>query len=173
MSSWDFSRLQPWAPQHWPYFGPCEPALMHIYDSRFWRTLLLAMLVALALVAFWPTPVDRPVAGTLAQVLNFLHSRGIPSWFNYKFVEASANVLLFIPLGLAGSFAFPGRQWWQIGLLGLLTSCCMELGQLLFLYYRSATPQDLVTNTLGAVIGASLATVTRKISRPTAFRQRT
>ena len=133
-------------------------------DPRPWRWVLVAMLVPLAFVAFWPSPIDQPVQGDLAQVLRFLHAHGVPRWFNYKFVEAAANVALFVPLGIVASQAFPDRSWWRVGAFGLLVSGCMELGQLLFLDDRFATPQDLVTNTSGAVIGAIVARiVTRRL----------
>ncbi|TNB70514.1 VanZ family protein [Arthrobacter sp. BB-1] len=114
------------------------------------------MLIALSVIASWPSPVDQPVQGQLAAVLDYLHHNGIPSWFNYKFVEASANVALFVPLGIVSSLAFPDKCWWQVGAFGLLISGCMELGQLLFLHNRFSTPQDLVTNTSGVVMGALL-----------------
>ncbi|WP_104044942.1 VanZ family protein [Arthrobacter sp. ZGTC412] len=116
------------------------------------------MLVPLAFVAFWPSPMDQPVQNQLASVLQFLHRRGIPGWFNYQFVEASGNVALFIPLGFISSLAFREKQWWRIGAFGLLISGCMELGQLLFLHSRFASPLDLVTNCFGTVLGALLAT---------------
>lgn len=127
-----------------------------------WRGLLAAMLVPLALIAFWPSPVDQPVQGQLADVLKILHAHGIPPWFNYQFVEASANVALFIPLGAVAAMAFPKKPWWQIGILGLCVSGCIELGQLLFLHNRFASLQDVVTNTSGALIGALLAVYTLK-----------
>ena len=128
-------------------------------DPRPWRWVLIAMLVPLAFVAFWPSPIDQPVQGDLASFLKFLHSHGIPAWFNYKFVEAAANVVLFVPLGAVARLAFPAKRWWQIGAFGLIVSGCMELGQLLFLDDRFASPMDLVTNTGGAVIGALTATL--------------
>ncbi|CAN7240517.1 VanZ family protein [Pseudarthrobacter oxydans] len=131
-------------------------------NCRLWRFVLIAMLVPLALIAFWPSPVDQPVQGQLAAVLNFLHRHGIPTWFNYTFVEASANVVLFVPVGVVSSLAFPSWPWWRIGVFGLLISCCMELGQLLFLHDRFPSPLDLVTNTSGAVIGAFLAAAALK-----------
>jgi glycopeptide antibiotics resistance protein len=115
------------------------------------------MLIPLAFIAFWPSPVDQPVQGQLADILDFLHRHGIPGWFNYKFIEASANVALFVPLGSVSALAFPDKRWWQVVAFGLLISGCMELGQLLFLHNRFASPLDLMTNTSGAVIGALLA----------------
>lgn len=116
------------------------------------------MMVPLALIAFWPTPVDQPIQGLLARILRFLHSYGIPDWFSYRLIEASANIALFVPIGLISSLAFPQKSWWQIGAFGLLISGCMELGQLLFLQDRFASPGDLVTNASGAVIGYLLLT---------------
>ncbi|WP_370278734.1 VanZ family protein [Pseudarthrobacter sp. NamB4] len=117
------------------------------------------MMVPLLFVAFWPLPIDQPVQGMLADVLEFLHWLGVPQWFNYKFVEASANVALFVPLGFAGALAFPQNRWWQVALFGLLISACIELGQLTFLHNRFASILDVVTNLSGAVVGALLATL--------------
>ncbi|GGI69266.1 VanZ family protein [Pseudarthrobacter scleromae] len=131
--------------------------MKQLANYRLWRLVLIVMLVPLALIAFWPSPVDQPVQGQLAAVLNFLHRQGIPAWVNYKFVESSANVALFVPVGAVSSLAFPSWRWWRIGAFGFLISCCMELGQLLFLHDRFPSPLDLVTNTSGAVLGALLA----------------
>jgi glycopeptide antibiotics resistance protein len=95
-------------------------------------------------------------------MLEFLYRHGIPVWFNYQFVEATANILLFIPLGFVSSLAFPEKSWWHIGAFGLLVSGCMELGQLLFLHNRFASPLDLVTNTSGAILGAFVAAAALK-----------
>lgn len=131
----------------------------HVGTRRLWRSILIAILVPLALIAYWPNPIDAPVHGQLAEILKFLHAHGIPTGFNYTFIEASANVLLFAPVGLVAALAFIEKRWWQIGAFGLIVSGCMELGQLLFLHNRIASLSDLVTNTAGAIIGALLAAV--------------
>ena len=144
-----------------------------LQNYRFWRTVLVAMLIPLTLIAFWPSPVDRPVSGQLTAVLKLLHRNGVPGWFNYKFVEAFANSVLFMPVGFVSALAFPAKHWWQIGAFGLLISGCIELGQLLFLHDRVASPSDIVTNTSGAVIGALLAAfAVQTQKRPAALRQR-
>ncbi|MFD5276385.1 VanZ family protein [Pseudarthrobacter sp. NPDC058362] len=117
------------------------------------------MLALLAFVAYWPHPVDQPVHDALTATFDFLHRHGIPTWLNYKFLEASANVVLFIPVGFASSLAFPKKYWWLPGAYGLGLSTCVELGQLLCLHNRFPSPLDLVTNISGAVIGAALAAV--------------
>lgn len=132
------------------------------------------MMVPLALVAFWPSPVDKPVQGELAGFLLLIHALGIPGWVNYALIEAMANVVLFMPLGAAASHAFPGKQLWQLGAFGLVISGCMELGQQLFLHDRFASPLDLVTNTAGCVIGALAARVgVLRLKRRQAQRQLT
>lgn len=145
-----------------PSYGLPEDPLTHMPNPRFWRWVLAVMFIPLALIAFWPSPVDQPVQGQLTEGLIFLHAHGIPAWFNYGFVEAAANVLLFVPLGVVASLAFVDKRWWQIGVFGFLVSSCIELGQFLFLHNRFASLQDVVTNTSGAVIGALLAVYTLK-----------
>lgn len=130
----------------------------HRQNTQLWRWVLAAMFVPLLLIAYWPTPVDRPFQDQLSSVLNLLHAHGIPAWFDSRFVEAAANVALFLPLGLIAALAFPDKRWWQIGALGLLMSGCIELGQYLFLHDRFASATDIMTNTSGAVVGALLAT---------------
>ncbi|WP_246527621.1 VanZ family protein [Pseudarthrobacter albicanus] len=122
-----------------------------------WRAVLAVMMAALALVGFWPSPVDAPAQGTIASVLAFLHAHGIPGWINYSLVEKAANVALFIPFGIAASLAYPDKRWWQNAALGVAVSGCMELGQLLFLHNRFSSWIDVVTNSGGSVIGALLA----------------
>ncbi|WP_436066134.1 VanZ family protein [Arthrobacter sp. LjRoot14] len=134
--------------------------------------MLAAMLVPLALVAFWPSPVDKPVQGELAGFVFLIHVLGIPRWVNYSLIDATANVVLFVPVGLVASQAFPNRGIWQLGAFGLMVSGCMELGQQLFLHDRFASPLDLVTNTAGCVIGALAARVgVRELKRRQAHRQ--
>lgn len=140
-----------------------------LQNPGLWRAALFAMLLPLSLVAFWPSPVDQPIEGQLSETLRFLHAHGIPNWFSYKFVEAAANVALFIPLGMVSALAFPEKRWWRIGALGLLISGCMEAGQLLFLHNRFASPLDLVTNTVGTVIGALLASAALRRHRGADF----
>ena len=120
---------------------------------RKWRIVLGSFLTFLALVGFWPSPVDQPVQGQIAGFLVLIHTLGVPAWIGYGFVEASANVTLFVPLGVLAALAFPTKPWWQIGALGLLVSGCMELGQLLFLPSRFPSPLDLATNTAGCLMG--------------------
>lgn len=117
------------------------------------RSLLAAYLTCLALMAYWPSPVDRPVAGRLQAVLFALHAAGLPQLINYNFVEFASNILMFAPIGVLAALAFPAFQRGRIIMAAFLVSCCMEAGQLLFLHDRFPSAMDLVANTSGAMLG--------------------
>ncbi|WP_314214317.1 VanZ family protein [Pseudarthrobacter equi] len=146
--------------------------MKHLRNQRLWQGVLAVMFIPLASIAFWPTPVDRPVQGLLADTLSFLHRHGVPGWFGYKMAEATANVMLFVPVGFVSALAFSEKRWWQIAAFGLLVSGCMELGQLLFLHDRFASLSDILTNTSGAITGALLAISVVKKRSPAVFSQR-
>lgn len=126
-----------------------------------WVTL--AYVLVLALIAFWPTPVDRDVHGSLLGVIGWLHNHGAPRWVDYDFIQFSANVWLFVPVGLLVGMFAGGRRWWLGIVVGFLTSCGIELGQLMFLPERYATVNDVIANTVGAIVGALLAGVTLQV----------
>ena len=138
----------------------------HLNKPLPWRIALTAYLAAVAVVGFWPTPVDKPIFGTLTAALKYLHRHGAPGWFNYHFVESSANVAMFIPLGILAAMALPAKPWWQLAAIGLAASLCMEVGQLLIIAARFASPLDVVMNTCGAVIGIGSARLLTRVTRP-------
>ena len=129
----------------------------HAALRRVARWLAAAYLVTLALIAFWPTPVDRGAAGTISSVLARLHAHGVPDWVNYQLVEFTANIALFLPVGLLGVVLVGANQWWWAVVAGFAVSSLIELGQLVFLPGRFATPADVLANATGAVFGALLA----------------
>ena len=117
------------------------------------RILLVIYAVALLLVAFWPTPVDA----ALAPWLHGWIARINQPWFDYGLIEAAANVALFVPLGLLVTLLLPARLWWLVPLACLAVSALIEGGQGLLLPDRFPSLQDVVANTMGGVIGVTLA----------------
>lgn len=113
--------------------------------------------LALALIAFWPTPVDRAGHDALQRALGWLHEQGAPAWLSYGMVEFASNIVLFIPAGLLVVVLAGARFWWLGPVLGLLGSAAIELGQLVLLPARTASARDIVANTSGAIIGTVLA----------------
>lgn len=119
--------------------------------------LTFAYLVVLALIAFWPTPVDRDAEELLASFVGWLHRHGAPLWMQYDAIEFGANIALFFPVGLFVVILAGARHWWLGLFVGFTASCAIELGQLVFLPARFATVNDVVANTAGATAGATAA----------------
>ncbi len=127
---------------------------------RFAAILAAAYLVALVLVAFWATPVDRALAPELSRALAWLHANGLPSIIGYNAVEFGANIVLFIPLGaMAGALA--RGSWWPPLAAGLAVSCLIELGQALLRPERVPSVLDIVANTFGAALGVGVSALLR------------
>ncbi|MDE0545360.1 VanZ family protein [Microbacterium sp. C7(2022)] len=117
-------------------------------------TWLIVYGVALAMIAFWPTPVDREAAGLLRAI-----SRAIP-WLSYPVIEFTANIVLFVPLGALGSFLFPRRPLLVLG-VALAVTVLIESVQALLLAQRTPSGFDVLANTLGAVVGITIVWLVR------------
>lgn len=126
------------------------------------RRALLVAASALYLVGLWwmtlrPEPYDPEVGGVLAAVLAALAKSPATAWITFDVVEFAANVAMFLPLG-ALVVAWGGRWWLGIP-IGFAVSGVIEILQFALLDTRVADPRDLVSNTLGAAVGAALASV--------------
>lgn len=111
--------------------------------SRPWPFAALAIVTA-AILAATLSP-DPSVQGTARLDLDLEAPRSV--------ADAIANVLLFVPFGLAAAAAL-GRPRLAV-LAGLLLSAAIEVVQLL-VPGRFTSPSDLVFNTLGATLGVLL-----------------
>lgn len=119
------------------------------------RLVLTPAAAAIALLTLIPSPTSGGSAQT-------------PFWCllcgDFGSVDATLNTLLFIPFGLAlGLMGFP---WRRIVLAALLTTTCIEALQLTIVPGRDASISDVLTNTTGGVIGASLALNWRRLVLP-------
>ena len=113
-----------------------------------------------ALIVFWPSA-DVATTSVLG-AWGVLEQIGLPSWVGPSSVELAANVLMFMPLGFLGHSFRPlwsWRAWLVVGLAGTLS---IELSQAFFLSGRTAQLQDIVSNTLGAVLGYLVAVAPRR-----------
>jgi VanZ family protein len=115
--------------------------------------LLIGYLLTVALVVLWPTPVDRDASGTILQVLAKLHAFGAPDWIDYNFVETSANIVMFVPLGLLGGTLLRAGYRWIAVPAAFAVSFLIELVQDTFLPGRFGTMQDVLANTHGSALG--------------------
>lgn len=69
-------------------------------------------------------------------------------------MEAAANVLLFLPFG--ASLRLRGYSIGKTALYGFVLSVLVECAQLLFVSGRTTSLDDVLLNTLGAVLGQAL-----------------
>lgn len=129
-----------------------EPPATATRRPRWVYLLLIAYVVALALIAFWPVPVDSGAVGLLDRI----ESR-FP-WVTYGRIEFSANVLLFVPLGWLLSILLP-RSRYLVLPIGLLTTITIETVQASLLPRRTYDVSDLIANTAGVCIGLILAAI--------------
>jgi glycopeptide antibiotics resistance protein len=105
------------------------------------------------LVTLSPTPLDRGYERSIDRVLAVLHNHGVPEWFGYSKLEFSANIVMFIPIGVLVTLLLPARAWWLAVLVCPSLSVAIELTQAVALDARVATVRDVVANSFGAFLG--------------------
>jgi glycopeptide antibiotics resistance protein len=132
------------------------------------RQMIAPLLIYVGIIGFITlTPREESKDNrVLDAVLKFLERSDLTSWISFAVLERSANVLLFVPLGLLSIHAL-GRHLWQPALgLGVGYSAFIELSQLL-LPGRVADPADVLMNGLGTSLGAMIgaATISRRERR--------
>jgi glycopeptide antibiotics resistance protein len=113
------------------------------------RIALIALAVyaaALALVAFWPVPVDSGAGPLLALIAELFPP------LTYPRVEFTANILLFVPLGVLLTL-IDRRATLPIA---LATTIVIECVQAVALAARTPSLLDVLANLLGAGVGLLL-----------------
>lgn len=131
----------------------------------------VAAVIAILFVTLWPSRVDAPADGVLAELIVGWHAAGVPAFVDYDLVQAIANVVLFLPLGAFVSSLFMRPLWWVAGVAGLTLSLSVELMQVLFLPARLASAGDLATNTGGALLGGAIVAIVRRVSAHRRYRR--
>jgi glycopeptide antibiotics resistance protein len=133
------------------------------------RLLLLAAgayVSALALIGLWKTPVDGnltvvdlpPFAWVIARL-------GLSPWQGYDLIEFTANIVLFVPLGVLLLLWWRHRGWLHAAAVAFATSVTIEVLQQLLRPERIASVDDVVANTLGGTLGGLLVVLGRRLSR--------
>ncbi|MEI5583394.1 MULTISPECIES: VanZ family protein [unclassified Agromyces] len=118
------------------------------------RLLFAGYTVLLAVVGFFPTPVDREASPAIWWFIRGVRRLGF-EWYSYELLEFSANVLLFVPFGLLGLLVVGLRFWWVALVLGVTASVVIETGQELLLPERMPSTSDVVANALGTTLGVA------------------
>ncbi|HEU4808520.1 MAG TPA: VanZ family protein [Homoserinimonas sp.] len=127
------------------------------------RQPLLAVATAgyLALVGWLtlgPQPLDDNGRGLLHRIIRYLSGDNKLDWITYALVEFTANIVLFVPVGILFALLLGWRRWWLAALLGVGLTASIEFAQL-FLRDRVTDPRDIVSNSIGAFIGVALVLI--------------
>ena len=133
--------------------------------AREWLGVLtLAGYATIVLLAtLWPTPLDQGYEASIDKLFTVLYRNGVPLWFGYNKLEFTANVFMFIPLGFLVALLLSARIWWLALIICPAASIAIELTQSLVLTARFATVIDVVSNSIGAIIGILIAVILRAI----------
>jgi type IV secretory pathway VirB2 component (pilin) len=110
----------------------------------FGRAVTIVSVAAILFATLSPEPGQQPLDSPLCLVCGV---RGG--------VDAILNVLLFVPLGVG--LALSGFRWNRTLMIGCGLSIIVETAQYFFVPGRDASLGDVLTNTLGGLVGFALA----------------
>lgn len=133
------------------------------FRVRFVAVLTAVYVAFVLLVTLWPTTVDNGLDPYIDRLLAKLWTKGVPTFVDYSFIEAGANVLFFVPVGFLLALLVSHRWWWLSIVGGGFLSICVETAQGLFLPGRVSSAADVLANTTGTVIGSLLAVTVRAL----------
>lgn len=102
--------------------------------------------IVLALIGFWPQPVDSG-AGWFLRII----TRVFPL-LTYDRIEFGSNILLFVPLGVGLSMLLV-RSRYLVMPVALLVSLTIESVQAVYIEARTPSVYDIIANVSGAALG--------------------
>ncbi|WP_431280178.1 VanZ family protein [Leifsonia poae] len=132
--------------------------------------LTVAYLLAVGWLTLGPQPVDAGPNGFVRQILALMRQSPVTSWLTYDGVEFTANVVLFVPMGVLFTLLFGLRRWWIALVIGVAATCLIE-GVQLFIPTRVSDVRDLVANTLGTLFGIAIVALIARVRRPSPARE--
>lgn len=117
--------------------------------------LIVVYLGIVAWITLNPAPGDPAGNPLLRSLLRAVSAVPGLHWVDYAVAEFSANVLLFVPMGVLFTLLLGRWRWWVALAIGGAATLTIEFVQL-FLPARFSDPRDLLANTLGTLAGIAL-----------------
>lgn len=118
--------------------------------------LALVTLVYLGFVS-WVTlraePYDDTVDSWIDLVIAAFSRDQRTAWITFGMVEFTANIFMFVPVGVLLTLLLGRKRWWLAALGGFALSLAIELVQL-GIPSRVSDPRDVISNGLGTTLGA-------------------
>ena len=130
--------------------------------------LTLLYLVGVAWITLGPQPQVASKGSIVMQVLRILWEHPATDWITYSGVEFTANIAMFVPIGLFFLLLFGRSRWWVAMGIPFLMTLSIETAQI-WIPGRVSDIRDVISNTIGAVVGVLLGLV---ITAPRARRDR-
>lgn len=130
--------------------------------------LTLLYLVGVAFITLGPQPQIASKDGIVMHILRILWEHPATDWITYSGVEFSANIAMFLPIGLFFLLLLGRRRWWLAMGLPFIMTLSIETAQI-WIPGRVSDIRDVISNTLGAVVGVLLGLA---ITAPRARRDR-
>jgi glycopeptide antibiotics resistance protein len=130
--------------------------------------LTFGYLALVGWITLGPQPLDTQDQRLLSRILSFFGNHDATKWINYNLVEFSANIAMFVPLGLFFLLLLGRKRAWLAMLLGVTLTVGIETAQI-FIAGRVSDPRDVLANSTGTLIGVIAALI---ITAPAARRAR-
>jgi glycopeptide antibiotics resistance protein len=129
--------------------------------TRHAKVLLAGYMVFLALALLWPTSGWQ--SSDVRWIGRILGDIGVPaSAMTAPRLEFVMNAVIIAPVPFLGAVLLPRYTWRDWTALGFAGALLVEIVQGLLLAGRNASYVDVVANTLGALVGAGLAQLSRR-----------
>ncbi|GAB3807839.1 hypothetical protein GCM10028798_33010 [Humibacter antri] len=130
--------------------------------------LTLLYLAGVAMITLGPQPPVAGKDGIVMQVLRVLWEHPATDWITYSGIEFTANIAMFLPIGLFFLLLFGRRKWWLAVGIPFLMTLSIETAQI-WIPGRVSDIRDVISNTMGAIVGVLLGLA---ITAPRARRDR-
>jgi glycopeptide antibiotics resistance protein len=131
--------------------------------------VLVALTVAYVAFVGWVTLTPQPKVpdpnSFEQQLIRIILAVPPFHWLGYSALEFTANIGMFIPVGVLLALLLPTRRWWVPVLIGLGMTVTIETAQL-FIPGRFSDLRDVVANTAGTAIGVAIMGIIRTAGAP-------
>lgn len=128
------------------------------------RFLLAGWVLLIFVVTLTPRmPASSTVGSVVTRVLQDAHERGIVMWVDFLVVEFAGNIVMFVPVGVLTAVVLGRGRPWLLWVCGTVLSGFVELTQLLFLPSRFSELRDIVSNSIGYLLGVGSVLLIRSI----------
>ena len=131
--------------------------------------MLVSVTVAYLAFVGWVTLTPQPAApdpnSFEQQLIRIILGSPAFRWLGYAGLEFTANIGMFIPVGVLLALLLPPRRWWVAVLIGFAMTVTIETAQL-FIPGRFSDVRDIIANTAGAAIGVAIVRLVRAASVP-------